>query len=277
MRIYIAEDDPSVISILEEIIESCGLGEVCGNSGETAADPLYIAGLDPDIVLADFLMPELDGVSLVRELKALGCPARCIMISQVSAKELVGRAYDAGVDFFISKPINLIEVRSVVEAVSRQLESERKLSHIRQMLTAAPQQVRPDDSSRKRKLQLILGQLGISSEKGAEDILKICLYLLEQKMPVTQVSVGQLCEALSPDPKTMEQRVRRAIAKGMANLASMGLEDFTDDTFVRCGPVLFPYEELRAEMDLIRGKRQKGGKGNVKKFIDGMLLLLEEL
>ena len=57
----------------------------------------------------------------------------------------------------------------------------------------------------------------------------------------------------------------------------MGLEDFTDDTFVRCGPVLFPYEELRAEMDLIRGKRQKGGKGNVKKFIDGMLLLLEEL
>ena len=34
MRIYIAEDDPSVISILEEIIESCGLGEVCGSSGE---------------------------------------------------------------------------------------------------------------------------------------------------------------------------------------------------------------------------------------------------
>lgn len=100
MRIYIAEDDPSVISILEEIIESCGLGEVCGSSGETAADPLYIAKLDPDIVLADFLMPELDGVSLVRELKSLGCPARCIMISQVSAKELVGRAYDAGVDFF---------------------------------------------------------------------------------------------------------------------------------------------------------------------------------
>ena len=77
MRIYIAEDDPSVISILEEIIESCGLGEVCGSSGETAADPLYIAKLDPDIVLADFLMPELDGVSLVRELKSLGCPARC--------------------------------------------------------------------------------------------------------------------------------------------------------------------------------------------------------
>ena len=36
MRIYIAEDDPSVISILEEIIESCGLGEVCGNGGRSA-------------------------------------------------------------------------------------------------------------------------------------------------------------------------------------------------------------------------------------------------
>lgn len=99
MRIYIAEDDPSVISILEEIIESCGLGEVCGSSGETAADPLYIAKLDPDIVLADFLMPELDGVSLVRELKSLGCPARCIMISQVSAKELVGGPMTRGLIF----------------------------------------------------------------------------------------------------------------------------------------------------------------------------------
>lgn len=40
---------------------------------------------------------------------------KCIMISQVSAKELISKAYSAGIDFFISKPINLIEVRSVLK------------------------------------------------------------------------------------------------------------------------------------------------------------------
>lgn len=37
------------------------------------------------------------------------------MISQVSAKELISKAYSAGIDFFISKPINLIEVRSDIK------------------------------------------------------------------------------------------------------------------------------------------------------------------
>lgn len=39
------------------------------------------------------------------------------MISQVAAKELIGKAYDAGIEFFISKPINIIEVKSVIRNV----------------------------------------------------------------------------------------------------------------------------------------------------------------
>ena len=39
MRIYIAEDDPSVIGVLEDILESNALGRVCGASEEGATDP----------------------------------------------------------------------------------------------------------------------------------------------------------------------------------------------------------------------------------------------
>ena len=130
MRIYIAEDDPSVIGVLEDILESSALGRVCGASEEGAPDPERIMALDPDLVLVDLLMPGRDGIQLVRELKELGSRAKFVMISQVSAKELIAKAYQAGVEFFIQKPINLIEVRQVVGNVIRQMENERALHTI---------------------------------------------------------------------------------------------------------------------------------------------------
>ena len=76
MRIYIAEDDPSVIGVLEDILESSALGRVCGASEEGAPDPERIMALDPDLVLVDLLMPGRDGIQLVRELKELGVNVR---------------------------------------------------------------------------------------------------------------------------------------------------------------------------------------------------------
>ena len=275
MEIYIVEDDVTVISILEDIIEDNELGTICGTTEGEPANVDEILALEPDVILVDFLMPGKDGVELVRELKEKGCNARCIMISQVSAKELVGKAYDAGMEFFISKPINIIEVKSVIQKVEKQIENEKTLSNIKKMFMAEiadmPKEKKPDDGY-GRKVQYILNRLGMSGEKGGDDIMRICQYLHSNKRPISQVSIGQLCEILSDAPKNMEQRIRRAIAVGMSNLAHLGIEAFMNDTFTAYSSTLFPFEEIRAEMDYIRGKRKYGGKVSIKKFIDSLML-----
>ena len=278
MDIYIVEDDISVINILEDIIEDNDLGIVCGTSEGGPADIGKILALEPDVILVDFLMPEKDGVQLVKELKEKGSRARCIMISQVSAKELVGKAYDAGIEFFINKPINIIEVKSVIANVEGQLQNEKTLTNIKKMFMAEiadmPKEKKADDEYAKKVLH-ILNRLGMSGEKGGDDILKVCHYLYCNKRSISQVSVGQLCEILSDAPKNMEQRIRRAIAVGMSNLAHLGIEDFMNDTFTAYSSTLFPFEEIRAEMDFIRGKRKYGGKISIKKFIDSLMLAVE--
>lgn len=278
MEIYIVEDDISVINILEDIIENNDLGEICGSSEGAPADVDEIIAQHPDIVLVDFLMPEKDGVQVVKELRERGCTAKCIMISQVSAKELVGKAYDAGIEFFISKPINIIEVKSVIQNVVQQIQNQKTLSNIKRMFMAEiaemPKEKKADDGY-GRKVLYILNRLGMSGEKGGNDILKICQYLHSNGRPMSQVSIGQLCELLSDAPKNMEQRIRRAIAVGMSNLAHLGIEDFMNDTFTAYSSTLFPFEEIRAEMDYIRGKRRYGGKVSIKKFIDSLMLAVE--
>ena len=53
MRIYIVEDDLAIINILEDIIETQNLGEVCGDCGGEPADILEVLRCRPDVVLVD--------------------------------------------------------------------------------------------------------------------------------------------------------------------------------------------------------------------------------
>ena len=133
---------------------------------------------------------------------------------------------------------------------------------------------RPENGYAKKVLY-ILNRLGMSGEKGGDDILRICQYLHSNSRSISQVSIGQLCDILSDAPKNMEQRIRRAIAVGMSNLAHLGIEDFMNETFTAYSSTLFPFEEIRSEMDHIRGKRKYGGKVSIKKFIDSLMLAVD--
>lgn len=200
-------------------------------------------------------------------------------LSGVSAKELISKAYSAGIDFFISKPINLIEVRSVLKNVEQQITNEHTLANIRRMfmneIDNMPKGMKPESDDYGRKLKYILNRVGMSGEKGCPDIIKICEYLHENHIPVSNLSVSQMCEAVSDSPKNMEQRIRRTIAAGMSNIAHMGIEDFMNETYTLYSGTLFSFEDVKAEMDYLRGKRSSGGKVSIKKFIDGLMLEAE--
>lgn len=277
MKIFIIEDDISVIGILEDIVERSGLGSVCGDTGDGPPDPDQVLSLDPDLILIDLLMPGKDGIQIVRELKERGCGAKFIMISQVSAKEMIAKAYTAGVEFFIQKPINLIEVRQVISNVKSQIENERALKTIQSVFAGreAPASRPAPAELRRRKLTHILSQLGMAGEKGSKDITDLCLILLEEGGNVSQTGVSALCARLPGPPKSTEQRIRRAVERGLDHIASLGLEDYNNEFFLRYATRLFPFHEVRAEMAFQQGKGPRG-KASLKKFLDGLIILVEE-
>lgn len=277
MKIFIIEDDVSVIGILEDIVERNGLGHLCGDSGDGPPNLDQVLALDPDLILIDLLMPGKDGIQIVRELKERGCKAKFIMISQVSAKEMIAKAYTAGVEFFIQKPINLIEVRQVIANVANQIENERALKTIQSVFTGreAPA-FQPDPTElRRRKLTHILSQLGMAGEKGSKDIIDLCLLLLEEEGSVSQMGVSALCARLPGPPKSTEQRIRRAVERGLGHIASLGLEDYNNEFFLHYATRLFPFHEVRAEMSCQQGRGPRG-KASLKKFLDGLIILVEE-
>lgn len=280
MRIYIIEDDISVISVLEDIIEQNELGTICGDNDGEAVEQHQVLALDPDLIPIDLLMPGKDGIQIVRELREAGCHAKFIMLSQVSDKDMVAKAYTAGVEFFIQKPINLIEVCQVIRNVRTQLDNERALKAIQQVFAVrsapAPAQQRPAYDRQRRRMKAILSQLGMAGEKGAQDIIELCVLLLQEHTGVSQIGMSNLCARLNDSPRTTEQRARRALEKGLKHIASLGLEDYNNETFVRYSARLFPFQEVRSEMLFQQGKGDLRGKANLKTFLDGLMILAEE-
>ena len=279
MKIYIIEDDVSVISVLEDIVEENNLGTICGDTDGEPADIQAILAIDPDIVLVDLLMPGKDGIQVTRELKEAGCRAKFIMLSQVSDKEMIAKAYTAGVEFFVQKPINLIEVRQVISNVRLQIENERTLKAIQQVFAVRepePAKVQVTQDRPRRRMKAILSQLGMAGEKGAQDIFELCIILLDEHTTVSRMGMSNLCARLNDSPRTTEQRARRALEKGMRHIASLGLEDYNNECFVRYSARLFPFQEVRNEMLFQQGKGNQRGTANLKTFLDGLMILAEE-
>lgn len=223
-------------------------------------------------------MPGKDGIQVVRELREMGSEAKFIMISQVSSKEMIAKAYTAGVSFFIQKPINLIEVRQVITTVKTQLENERALRAIQRVFAGRSADAAPQAASsdyRLKRLKYILSQLGMAGEKGSKDILDLCALLLEEGGSAAQIPVSTLCSRLPGPPKTIEQRARRSVDRCLSHIASLGLADYDNEIFLRYATRLFPFQEVRAEMAFQQGKGPRG-KASLKKFLDGLVLLAEE-
>lgn len=134
LSIMIVDDDVVSRSMLHDIIESCGIGELAGMAEGGIEGARMIMDLRPDVVLIDLLMPDQDGIETVAKLKHGGYTGKFIMISQVENKEMVGAAYQNGIEFFIHKPINRVEVEHVLSKVNDQWKYERYVLEIKQSM-----------------------------------------------------------------------------------------------------------------------------------------------
>ncbi|GFE42945.1 DNA-binding domain-containing protein [Streptococcus canis] len=274
MKFYIIDDDPSITMILQDIIEADFNHTVCKtttNSREAYNDLLVS---DVDIVLIDLLMPKLDGVTLVEKIHQSRPSLKFIMISQAKDETLRQNAYKAGIEFFITKPINIVEVRSVVSKVKESIEMEAKLKLIQELLGPSLAKETQDTMAERQldKIQSMLSYLGITAEAGYTDIMTICNLMLEYTISFEQIDFEKHLSLDAHAQKMMLQRVRRAVKKAMVNIAHLCINDFENDISLQYANALFGYQNIHLEMQVIQKQGLQGGKVSLRKFFDELIV-----
>lgn len=289
LTFYIVEDDPGVQKILSRIIEGNFLGKVVGTAADGLEAVRGIKALRPNVLLLDFLLPEMDGLEILNQTQ--GFCQTVIMISEVADKEMVAKAYQAGIEFYIHKPVNIIEVMSVIRRISGTLELKSAVESLDQAFSRIRKgevhtRTEPETSQYRPRLRYMLAQLGIQGDSGSREIEEAVLWLVDQKK---SPSAGQyrlsdlyavLCrlegrDTSLPANAALEQRMRRTISKALSNLANMGLDDYGNEIFSQYAPILFDFSEVRHQMAFVKGTVRAGGKINIKKFIEGLATELQ--
>ncbi len=273
MDIYIVEDDINIINILKQIIRERNLGNVIGYSQNGIEGEGEILELNPNIILVDLLMPGKDGLNLIKDIKGIRPNIQFIMISQVSSKDMIGKAYEYGVEYYINKPINALEIDNVIRKVIEKIQMGNAIKEIQKLVKIRDvENIGVSNSGNpSEKIIKIMQKVGIIGESGCQDIVDIISYLIQNNKSMKDFTIAELLSKFTDNHKSMEQRIRRTAAVGLSNLANLGLEDYMNEVFVEYSNGLYSFEQIKLEMDYIRGKSKKRGTVNLKKFIDGMV------
>ena len=283
MNIMLIDDDDAVRMMLQDIIEDYNLGDVTDSlSDATTLTNELLTQRQTDILIIDMLMPVIDGIQAVNRIKE-HFTGKIIMLSQVESKDLVGNAYEHGIDYYITKPLNRNEIVSVLKNVSEHLRLESFAHNLQNSLLSLTPHAAPAPASKKNIRSCTenqLKELGILTAPGAQDLLNIMAYIEGNggdipalKGLFTAVAGQNGAEDPAREAKAMEQRLRRTIFQGHVNVASMGVLDYTNPKFEDYAPLYFDYNDIRNTMRLLENEEKPTTSQvhiNMKKFIHAL-------
>lgn len=121
LRVLVVDDDPVVRERLAFHLDDWGHEASLAGSARSAVR--RIGELRPDVVITDVVFPDSSGFDLLRELKARDAALPIILISAHVEPDQAARAMRAGADDLLPKPLDVDQLRSLVDGAHDRLHA----------------------------------------------------------------------------------------------------------------------------------------------------------
>jgi len=123
--IMVVDDEPEIVTVVRLMLEQKGFNVRCANSGQQVFADLKEQ--KPDLIILDILMPEMDGLEVLRRLK--GAPETSsipvIMLTALDKDEDILAGYKLGANYYIPKPFTKTQLMT---GINRLLSGDQSLS-----------------------------------------------------------------------------------------------------------------------------------------------------
>jgi two-component system KDP operon response regulator KdpE len=116
MKILVIDDDPAMTELLKIILQPTEAHVLTSNSGVSGLR--IFKEFNPDFVLLDLIMPEMDGWQVCQEIRKISL-VPIMIISVLDNPGLVARALDMGADDFLVKPVKSAVLIAHINNLSR--------------------------------------------------------------------------------------------------------------------------------------------------------------
>ncbi|GAA0709055.1 response regulator [Dactylosporangium roseum] len=127
-RVLIVDDEPQLLRALRINLQARQYEVVTAGDGTTA---LQVAAIEhPDVVVLDLGLPDLDGIEVLRTLRAWTPVPVLVLSGRLGSGEKVA-ALDAGADDYVTKPFNIDELLARIRSVTRRRPEPEAASTVR--------------------------------------------------------------------------------------------------------------------------------------------------
>ena len=117
-KVLLVDDEPGMLRYIRTLLEVDSYKVETATSGSDALDRVQ-GGLTPDLVLLDLLMPGIDGLQTLEQLKQLKPSMKVVMLSCVSDTRKVVQAIRLGAQDYLTKPFQKAELDAVIKQCLR--------------------------------------------------------------------------------------------------------------------------------------------------------------
>jgi two-component system, OmpR family, response regulator len=202
--ILVVDDEPSIVDSVATALRYEGFNVIEATNGQAAL--ACIARSQPALIVLDWMMPDVEGIELTRDLRARASDVPILFLSAKDAIEDKVDALSAGGDDYITKPFSLAELTARVHALMRRSErmpgtvlshSDLTLRDGRQRVTRGQAEielsatefellrfflVHPDEVISTSR---ILEQVWLNDFDGSTDVVGVSLKSLRRKLEAT--------------------------------------------------------------------------------------------
>lgn len=133
LSILVVDDEPDICDLIKDILNDEGYRATSAANGAEAR--VAFSAQKPDLILLDIWMPDIDGISLLKEFKQLDARTTIIMMSGHGTIETAIEATRLGAADFIEKPVSIAKLLRSIEAA---LEKHKKQTVIEQQHIIEP-------------------------------------------------------------------------------------------------------------------------------------------
>lgn len=116
-RVLVVDDHPKLIKFLEIDLKIHGYNVYTISSGQGCLN--WVRAYEPDIVVLDMRMPEMDGFETLRRLRTF---SSIPVVAYSATPEYSSRAMECGANAFIAKPFELEQLQNLIERLTSSQE-----------------------------------------------------------------------------------------------------------------------------------------------------------
>ncbi len=113
----VVDDEPDLVDIVHVMLKEKGFNVRCANSGQQLF--ACLEELKPDLIILDIMMPQMDGLEVLRRLRENSDTASIpvIFLTAKVRNEDILRGYKMGVGYYITKPFTLTQVLQGINSI----------------------------------------------------------------------------------------------------------------------------------------------------------------